>query len=327
VKKNGLWQWVAVWVVLLLMISACGGGGESSSGEGNNADGKANLTPENSASATPPTKTSTNVNGENTSDAPPEVAAIVNGTPILYPDFQREVTALLQGSGLQPANMAAFETDILNAMINQVLIEQYAETNGIRISDEAVQAEIASLNQLAAQNQTDLAAVIGYPADMVNDKVYELLITQAVSQHVADSVPLTAPQIHARHILVKDEALAYELLEQLNAGADFADLATRYSQDFSSARAGGDLGWISPGDLLQAEVERVIFEMPVNSRWPEPVQTVLGYHIIESLERVEDRPLDETRRTQQRRELFNTWLAEQIATAEITRFVGVDANP
>ncbi|NJL31753.1 MAG: hypothetical protein HC898_09040 [Phycisphaerales bacterium] len=59
---------------------------------------------------------------------------------------------------------------------------------------------------------------------------------------------------------MKPTALA--ILEQLTAGADFAQLALQYSLDPSTREAGGDLGWVALGDLIQKEVETLFLPCP-----------------------------------------------------------------
>ncbi len=85
------------------------------------------------------------------------------------------------------------------------------------------------------------------------------------------------------HILISDGDDADQLLEEvqdkLAAGEDFAELAKTYSQDPGSAPAGGDLGWVSPDDMV-AEFNDALFAMDVNSI-SEPVKTQFGYHIIQ----------------------------------------------
>ena len=72
----------------------------------------------------------------------------------------------------------------------------------------------------------------------------------------------TPERVHARHILLstankpKDEvpkiqAQAEALLKQIKAGADFAELAKKNSQDPGSAAKGGDLGWVSRGQMVK----------------------------------------------------------------------------
>ncbi len=73
-------------------------------------------------------------------------------------------------------------------------------------------------------------------------------------------------------------AFAEELVDSLRAGADFAELAERYSQDPGSASNGGDLGWFRRGQMVRS-FEDVAFSLP-DGRISDPVETEFGYHII-----------------------------------------------
>lgn len=92
----------------------------------------------------------------------------------------------------------------------------------------------------------------------------------------------------ASHILleVTDErddaatrALAETLVSQLNEGDDFAGLAETYSADPISADAGGDLGWIEPGQMM-AGFEQALYELNNPNDVSSPVKTRFGWHII-----------------------------------------------
>jgi len=92
----------------------------------------------------------------------------------------------------------------------------------------------------------------------------------------------------ASHILleVNDErddaatqALAQTLIAQINEGEDFAELAQTYSADPISAEAGGDLGWIEPGQMM-AGFEQALYELNEPSDLSAPVKTRFGWHII-----------------------------------------------
>ena len=83
----------------------------------------------------------------------------------------------------------------------------------------------------------------------------------------------------AQHILVENEELAKELLEQINQGADFSELAIVNSKDTSSNEKGGDLGFFEK-DLMGAEFDEAAFAMNVGEV-SEIVSTDYGYfHII-----------------------------------------------
>ncbi|MEX2582648.1 MAG: peptidylprolyl isomerase [Gemmatimonadota bacterium] len=80
---------------------------------------------------------------------------------------------------------------------------------------------------------------------------------------------------------------AMEVRTELAGGADFAELAERESDDPGTAAAGGDLGFFERGQMVP-EFEEMAFSLPVGEVSP-PVQTDYGYHIIEVLEREDER--------------------------------------
>ncbi len=86
----------------------------------------------------------------------------------------------------------------------------------------------------------------------------------------------------ARHILVKDEATCNDLKNQIEGGADFADLAREHSL-CPSGRSGGDLGRFGPGMMVQ-EFDEVVFSADLN-QVQGPVKTQFGYHLLEVTER------------------------------------------
>ena len=99
----------------------------------------------------------------------------------------------------------------------------------------------------------------------------------------------TKERVHAQHILLKTsgkppaedpkmKAQAADLLKQIKGGANFAELAKKFSEDTGSAPKGGDLDWIERGQTLP-EFERAAFSLPPGET-SAVVKTDVGYHII-----------------------------------------------
>lgn len=88
---------------------------------------------------------------------------------------------------------------------------------------------------------------------------------------------LAEGHIRVRQILVRDKALAERLHSELEAGADFIDLAVEYSQD-TSARFGGDLGLVKKGGLI-AVLEEAMFAL-APGEISDVVESPAGYHIF-----------------------------------------------
>lgn len=92
------------------------------------------------------------------------------------------------------------------------------------------------------------------------------------------------PRAEASHILVKTEAEALKLKQQIADGASFADLARQHSS-CPSGRAGGSLGEFSRGQMVP-EFDAVIFsDLPIG-QVSDPVKTQFGYHLIEVQKRL-----------------------------------------
>ncbi|NBF06223.1 peptidylprolyl isomerase [Pseudomonas sp. Fl5BN2] len=82
----------------------------------------------------------------------------------------------------------------------------------------------------------------------------------------------------ARHILVASEAKCNELKSEIEAGADFAEVAKKNST-CPSSRDGGNLGSFGPGQMVK-EFDTVVFSAPINVV-QGPVKTQFGYHLLE----------------------------------------------
>jgi peptidyl-prolyl cis-trans isomerase D len=104
----------------------------------------------------------------------------------------------------------------------------------------------------------------------------------------------TPERVHVRHILLKTtdkspqeiekiRAQAQDILKQLKGGANFEDLAKKYSQDPGSAEKGGDLGWIVRGQTVKN------FENSAFSLQPKQLSDVItteyGFHVLQVLEK------------------------------------------
>ncbi|MBN1679430.1 MAG: peptidylprolyl isomerase [Anaerolineae bacterium] len=328
------WGWLAAnLVVVSLLLAACAGGGSDSSSDAasNNNPTAADQTqlvsvgPENGDSDAGAPQ----VAGEPTPTAAESLAALVNGEPVTMTAFERERERRALGMDIQPATAAAFDAMVIQSMIDQLLINQAAAREGIAITDEEVDAELTVQAEIASQNNLSLEQVVAeqlYTMDEYREAIRNMLLWYEVSQTVVANMPTTSTQVHARHILVADETTAWDLLTQLDQGADFAELAVTYSLDTSTGRSGGDLDWVSRGDLLQPEVEDAIFALEPGARSAEPVVSSLGYHIIEVLERVNDRPLDQAKLAERREQVFLDWLDIQRQSADIIQYVGTNSQ-
>lgn len=88
----------------------------------------------------------------------------------------------------------------------------------------------------------------------------------------------------ARHILVDTEEQCAALKAEIEAGADFAELAKQHS-NCPSGRQGGALGEFGPGQMVP-EFDKVVFSAEVG-KVQGPVRTQFGYHLVEVTSRTD----------------------------------------
>ena len=141
--------------------------------------------------------------------------------------------------------------------------------------------------------------------DMVSDedvqKAYEDVI--AKSPDVMERM--------ARHILVKDEATAKSMIEKLDGGADFAELAKKNSTG-PSAPNGGEIGYFTK-DQMVPEFSKAAFDLKVGSYTKQPVKTQFGWHVIKvEDERVRAKPSLEQVHDQIAQQIRQKMIAQQI---------------
>lgn len=118
-------------------------------------------------------------------------------------------------------------------------------------------------------------------------------------------------QARVRHILVRptevvSDAKAEERINniylQLQNGASFGELAREYSDDPGSGSAGGDLGWVSPGQMVPA-FEEAMMNAPVG-QYTRPFRSRFGWHILEVQERRNQDISEQVRGSEARQALY-----------------------
>ena len=211
------------------------------------------------------------------------VIASVNGTDITL----GHVIGLRQQLPQEYQNLpdeVLFE-GIINQLIEQTLLADYAEANVTELPREV---------ELTLENEK--RAVF---ASLQIQRVVEREIPDAELQAAYDAqfANLPAePEFNASHILVETEEEALALIETLNGGADFAELAREKSTGPSGPN-GGELGWFGLG-MMVPEFETAVLGMEVEGI-SAPVQTQFGWHVIRLNEK-RNKPaptLEETRET------------------------------
>lgn len=155
---------------------------------------------------------------------------------------------------------------LLDQAVTELVLAQAAEANGIADTRAAQLAMDVSRRRLLASAQ----------AEAVFDQgVSEADIQAAYAEYVADDA--SRSEFNASHILVATEAEALALIEELNTGADFAELARIHSTGPTGPN-GGNLNWFASGAMV-GPFDAAVKEMEVGEV-AGPVQTQFGWHVI-----------------------------------------------
>jgi foldase protein PrsA len=296
------------WIIALVALSlvACSGG-----------DSKASSGDTNSQS---PNVQSEPIPALPVSETGDQIVATVNGQPITLTEFEREFSRkqLLT----ETASYDALADAVLSTRIEQVLIAQAAAEMDVAVSEEEIDAELVDFKSFVPDEQSWQSWLDEnmYTAEEFRQTVRESLITgkmRDIITHVDDSTQV--PEVLARHILVNSADEANNILTRLNNGEDFATLAAAYSTDVTTRESGGDLGWFIREDLLTPELADVAFQLEPGQT-AGPVQTMLGFHIIQTLE-VGQRSATSEEQPTIAESQFNNWLQTLVDSAVIERHI------
>ncbi len=207
--------------------------------------------------------------------------------------------ARVNGSEITEAEIAFAEAEV-GAEIAGLPLEARRRVLLEYLVEAHLFAEAAAKNQLGSGKEFE-ERLAYYTLRALRDAFYEKKIREAVTEAQAkaaynEQIAKIAPEleVRARHILVKTEQEAKDLVKQLKAGADFIELAKKNSTG-PSADAGGDLGYFSRGQMVKPFEDAAFALKP--GEVSGPVQTEFGWHVI----KVEDKrnhpvpPFDEVK--------------------------------
>lgn len=171
--------------------------------------------------------------------------------------------------------------EVLSEMVTVKVLEDKYE-----VTDEMVEAELNKAKEQFGENFEFVLLQNGLASE--EDYAEVLYISLLQEQALAEDIEVTEEEIEeryermqteidAQHILVADEETALEVLEKLENGEDFGELAAEYSTD-GTAQEEGELGYFSAGQMVP-EFEDAAFNLEVGEI-SEPVETQYGFHII-----------------------------------------------
>jgi parvulin-like peptidyl-prolyl isomerase len=243
-------------------------------------------------------------------------------------------------------------------LVQQAEVQEQAESMGVEVSDAKVDQEIARYKkQFYGGSEARYQKAIkqqGLSEEQAREAIKQQLVSQGLFKKVTGDVKVTDQDIQeyysthksqyvqpesrdVRHILVQKKALADTLYAQLKGGANFAQLAKRYSKDPGSASNGGKLT-VSKGQTVP-EFDKTAFALK-KGELSKPIKTQYGYHIIEALSAVKaasTTPLSKVRASirqqleqQKKNEKVTKWLEDtkkSYCGGKIKYQLGYQPNP
>jgi peptidyl-prolyl cis-trans isomerase SurA len=249
-----------------------------------------------------------------------QVIAVVGDKKILYSDIEKQYFQLLaQGE----KTTSETRCQIFEQLLIQKLLVNQAEIDSIEISEGQVSSELDArmryfVNVMGSEEKLEnyfKKSIIEIKEDL-RDEIREQMLTNKMKNEITGDISVTPSEVKSffrslppseipyveseveyNQILVYPkyaENAVYEVREKLLNlrqrildGENFATLAVLYSEDPGSAAKGGDIGWFSKAEL-DPEYAKVAFGLKKGAV-SKIVESSFGFHIIQCLDRTEDR--------------------------------------
>ena len=295
--EHGKWLWVAVSVLAFVSFSSC-------------LEKEQPSTEYESAVATGP--------GEEVKKQPSggSRVAVVNGSVITREDIDRDMGNIRErfarmGKSLTGSQLSDARKEVLENLINRELLYQESQKRGIRVDEATVKEHMEKLAKQfpnEAEFKTLLKKMNLSEAGMAAQIKQGLAIHQFIDDEFVNKAVVSEEDIktyfnshqelfnkpemvQASHILIKVDPQAddpkraearkklIEVRKELEQGADFTDLAKKFSQCPSSAK-GGDLGYFKRGQMVKP-FEEVAFALEPGEV-SDIVETGFGFHLIKA---------------------------------------------
>ena len=276
--------------------------------------------------------------------ASPDGAATVNGEEVPISELRVRYDAVSENPQFQEQlegdDSGEFEeqvqAEILTGLIRARLLAQGAEELGVELTEEDIEAKREEVVADVGGEEAfeEVIETNNLTEETVDSQLRDLALQDLVAEELGDELDVDDSAVQARyeetygtasarHILVETEEEAQAVIDRLEAGEDFAEVAQEVSTDPSAAQNSGDLGEFTRGQMVP-EFSEAVFGAE-EGEIVGPVETDFGYHVIEVLELDQGPPLEEVEDEIRdellegdRNEVVQEWLNELTQEAEIT---------
>ncbi|MDO8614246.1 MAG: peptidylprolyl isomerase [Dehalococcoidia bacterium] len=225
------------------------------------------------------------------------------------------------GAGSQGAQPQVAIPSLVEQLIAETVLLRFASEKEQGATDQEVNEEIAKQLGVTADDpnfQTRVQEELvrnGLAEQQYRDKIKATVLFKKLSDKFTAELPAAAESVHYRQIQVATLVEADALLAQIEAGADFAELASQKSGDGATKDIGGDAGWV-PRGFLDKATEDALFALDASHITTFPTET--GAFVYQVLEKQADRPLDEDKKSVLSGKAMQEWLKEKRDGLTIT---------
>lgn len=241
------------------------------------------------------------------------IEAVVNSEIVTDGDLSARLKLIELSSNIPdtPENRQRLEPQVLRTLIDEKLQMQEAKRLNVTVKDEDVKSAVQRIEERNNMKPGALEALLkdrGIPISSLEDQIRaSLAFGKVVQQQVAQDVQVSNDEVDeamqrlkadigkpenriAEIFLAIDNPsqepqvrqLADRLIQQIGQGANFASVAQQFSQS-PSAAVGGDIGWVTPGELSPLLNEAISKMNPGQMSYP--IRTPAGYYILYLMER------------------------------------------
>jgi hypothetical protein len=242
------------------------------------------------------------------------------------------------------SSLSLVAQDTLEDLIDDELIRQQAEEEGLTVTPAEVEQAITEdiRQDLTVTSQETLTGTEQLPtptpvSQEQIDEVYNSILDnmklsdasfRAIVERsllggklqdvLASKVPTTGLVANVQLIQTETEPEAVAALERIEAGEDFAIVAQEVSTDTLTAEAGGEVGWVTSGQLVTRygeTLDALVFSQEVGE--PGIVESNGMFYVVLVLERDENGPLPSDVLTQRQNSALTDWLEEQKSSPDV----------
>jgi len=241
-----------------------------------------------------------------------DVVAIVNGEKVFRKDFDRRLEAL---KSMNQEISRSVEMLVVDQLTKKLLLKQFVDNQNIEVSDKEIKGEIEKIEFFLKSNpstaEKSLKEILESKGSSIEALKGEIKETLALSKYLdkvisddekrsyfeANKSAFNGEKVKTSHVLIDTTKLKTdaelekakqeieEVKKEIDNGADFAEMARKYST-CPSAENGGDIGFFQRKGSIVEEFAKVAFSMEVGEI-SEPVKTQFGYHIIKVTDKEE----------------------------------------